>query len=309
MLRGNLVALITPMDRHGNVDYPSLAHLVEYHVASGTHGLVVMGTTGESATFDHQEQLQVVEKCLHYAAGRLPIVAGCGSNNTRHAITLARALMSLGIDYGLSVTPYYNKPTQEGLYRHFAAIGEASGLAQILYNVPGRTGCDLRSETVARLAHQFGICGLKDATGELARLPTLRSQCGEAFALYSGDDATACEFMLKGGDGVISVTSNVAASEMSQLCRAALMLNQVVSDYDQQVNHRASTTTNGRLAMSLGVDDNGLTAWLVDATFDETWQRLNTLLPKLNFEIASKTDTTTLTARLTHECFGIYSIR
>ena len=122
MLRGNLVALITPMDRHGNVDYPSLAHLVEYHVASGTHGLVVMGTTGESATFDHQEQLQVVEKCLHYAAGRLPIVAGCGSNNTRHAITLARALMSLGIDYGLSVTPYYNKPTQEGLYRHFAAI-------------------------------------------------------------------------------------------------------------------------------------------------------------------------------------------
>ena len=223
MLRGNLVALITPMDRHGNVDYPSLAHLVEYHVASGTHGLVVMGTTGESATFDHQEQLQVVEKCLHYAAGRLPIVAGCGSNNTRHAITLARALMSLGIDYGLSVTPYYNKPTQEGLYRHFAAIGEASGLAQILYNVPGRTGCDLRSEIVARLAHQFGICGLKDATGELARLPTLRSQCGEAFALYSGDDATACEFMLKGGDGVISVTSNVAASEMSQLCRAALM--------------------------------------------------------------------------------------
>ena len=222
MLRGNLVALITPMDRHGNVDYPSLAHLVEYHIASGTDALVVMGTTGESATLDTSEHLQVVEATLRYAAGRIPVIAGCGSNNTRHAITLARELMTQGVLSGLSVTPYYNKPTQEGLYRHFASIGEASGLAQILYNVPGRTGCDLQCGTVSRLAHQFGICGLKDATGDLARLPDLRRECGEAFALYSGDDASACEFMLEGGDGVISVTSNVAAAEMSKMCKAAL---------------------------------------------------------------------------------------
>lgn len=222
MLSGSLVALVTPMDEQGNVDFASLRHLVDYHVAAGTNGLVVMGTTGESATLDLDEHLQVVASVLSYAAGRIPVIAGTGSNNTRHAIHLSRELKSLGIEFGLSVTPYYNKPTQDGLYRHFAAIGEASGLAQILYNVPGRTGCDLLPDTVGRLAGQYGICGLKEATGDLSRVLPLWRLCGEDFALYSGDDASACEFMMQGGNGVISVTANIAASQMHQLCHAAL---------------------------------------------------------------------------------------
>ncbi len=222
MLSGSLVALITPMDDHGFVDYPSLKRLVEYHVQSGTSAIVAMGTTGESATLELEEHLQVVARTLEFAAGRIPVVAGCGSNNTRHAIELARGVKQLGGQWGLSVTPYYNKPTQEGLYRHFASIAEASGLAQILYNVPGRTGCDMQTATVARLANQFGICGLKDATGDLNRVAPLREACGASFALYSGDDATGCDFMLRGGNGVISVTNNVAAAEMAQMCQAAL---------------------------------------------------------------------------------------
>lgn len=222
MLSGSLVALITPMDEQGEVDFSSLQRLVEYHISAGTAGLVVVGTTGESATLSMSEHLAVVSATLEQAAGRIPVLAGCGSNNTRHAIELARELKALGIQWGLSVTPYYNKPTQEGLYRHYAAIGEASGLAQILYNVPGRTGCDLQPATVARLAQQFGICGIKEATGDVARVTTLRDLCGAEFALYSGDDASACDFMLRGGNGVISVTTNVAAAEMAQLCRLAL---------------------------------------------------------------------------------------
>ena len=222
MLSGSLVALITPMDEQGEVDFSSLQRLVEYHISAGTAGLVVVGTTGESATLSMSEHLAVVSATLEQAAGRIPVLAGCGSNNTRHAIELARELKALGIQWGLSVTPYYNKPTQEGLYRHYAAIGEASGLAQILYNVPGRTGCDLQPATVARLVQQFGICGIKEATGDVARVTTLRDLCGAEFALYSGDDASACDFMLRGGNGVISVTTNVAAAEMAQLCRLAL---------------------------------------------------------------------------------------
>lgn len=222
MLSGSLVALITPMDEQGEVDFSSLQRLVEYHILADTAGLVVVGTTGESATLSMSEHLAVVSATLEQAAGRIPVLAGCGSNNTRHAIELARELKALGIQWGLSVTPYYNKPTQEGLYRHYAAIGEASGLAQILYNVPGRTGCDMQPATVARLAQQFGICGIKEATGDVARVTTLRDLCGAEFALYSGDDASACDFMLRGGNGVISVTTNVAAAEMAQLCRLAL---------------------------------------------------------------------------------------
>ena len=222
MLRGSLVALVTPMDERGDLDFVSLGQLVEYHISAGTAGIVAMGTTGESATLDLKEHLQVVTKTLEFAGGRIPVIAGCGSNSTRHAIELARQVKALGISCGLSVTPYYNKPTQEGLYRHYAAVGEASGLPQILYNVPGRTGCDLKPETVGRLAHQFGVCGLKEATGDLTRLEPLRELCGADFALYSGDDASGCEFMLRGGDGVISVTSNIAASAMSRMCTAAL---------------------------------------------------------------------------------------
>ncbi|MFM4718580.1 4-hydroxy-tetrahydrodipicolinate synthase [Aeromonas bivalvium] len=222
MLRGSLVALVTPMLASGDVDWASLARLVEYHVAAGTSAIVAVGTTGESVTLSEQEHIAVVARTLELAAGRIAVVAGCGSNDTRHAIALSRRFAELGVDAGLSVTPYYNKPTQEGLYRHYCAIAEASGLPQILYNVPGRTCCDLKPETVGRLARVPGIIGLKEATGDLARTPLLRALCGADFALYSGDDETGCDFMLQGGDGVISVTTNIAAAQMADMCRAAL---------------------------------------------------------------------------------------
>lgn len=243
MLTGSLVALITPMTESGAIDWDSYKNLIEYHVRSGTSALVVAGTTGESATLSEQEYVTLLGRSLQYADGRIKMVAGCGSNNTAHAQHLAQIVHSLGYDYGLSVTPYYNKPTQEGLYRHFAMIGESSGLAQILYNVPGRTGCDLKPETVGRLAGQFGIVGIKEATGDVSRVHALRQQCGDQFALYSGDDASACKFMLEGGNGVVSVTANIAAAQMSQLCRLALsgsdqkarMLDAILQPLHQQL--------------------------------------------------------------------------
>lgn len=235
MLRGSIVALVTPMLASGEVDWDSLGHLVEYHVASGTSAIVAVGTTGESVTLSEAEHLAVVEKTVALAAGRIPVIAGCGSNNTARAISLSRQLEHMGVVAGLSVTPYYNKPTQEGLYRHYCAIADASGLPQILYNVPGRTACDLKPETVGRLASHANIIGIKEATGDLTRTPLLRELCGEAFALYSGDDATGCDFMLQGGDGVISVTSNIAAAQMAQMCRAALAQE---SDKARAINER-----------------------------------------------------------------------
>lgn len=222
MLTGCLVALITPMDHKGAIDWSSLKHLLEYHIQSQTDAIVVAGTTGESVTLTNREFFALLEQTLSYVDGRIPVIAGCGSNNTAHAKELAKQLTEYKVAAGLSVTPYYNKPTQEGLYRHFAEIGDYSGLPQILYNVPGRTGCDMKPETVARLANQFGIIGIKEATGDLSRVQTLQRLCSDKFALYSGDDATACDFMLAGGHGVISVTANIAAAEMSQLCRYAL---------------------------------------------------------------------------------------
>ncbi|ALP39696.1 dihydrodipicolinate synthase [Aeromonas schubertii] len=223
------------MSPTGEVDWSSLSRLVEYHVASGTSAIVAVGTTGESVTLTQDEHIAVVERCVELAAGRIPVIAGCGSNNTAHAIALARRFEQSGVVAGLSVTPYYNKPTQEGLYRHYCAIADASGLPQILYNVPGRTGCDLKPETVGRLASQSGIIGLKEATGDLDRTPLLRELCGADFALYSGDDATGCDFMLQGGDGVISVTTNIAAALMADMCRAALAKE---ADVAQAINRR-----------------------------------------------------------------------
>ncbi len=222
MLTGSLVALITPMDHKGAIDWSSLKRLIEYHIQSHTDAVVVAGTTGESVTLTEKEFFALLEQTLTYVDGRIPVIAGCGSNNTAHAKQLAKQLTEYKVAAGLSVTPYYNKPTQEGLYRHFAEIGDYSGLPQILYNVPGRTGCDLKPDTVGRLANQFGILGIKEATGDLSRVEPLQRLCSDKFALYSGDDATACEFMMAGGHGVISVTANIAAAEMSQLCRYAL---------------------------------------------------------------------------------------
>ena len=222
MFRGSIVALVTPMHADGEIDDASLQRLVDFHVAQGTSAIVSVGTTGESATLDEDEHCAVIRRTVELAAGRLPVIAGTGANSTREAITLTRCAREAGADAALLVTPYYNKPTQQGLYLHHKAVAEAVDIPQILYNVPGRTACDMLPETVARLAEIDNIIGVKEATGDLARVERLRADCGPDFALYSGDDATAREFMLRGGDGVISVTANVAPRLMQAMCEAAL---------------------------------------------------------------------------------------
>lgn len=222
MFRGSIVALITPMFEDGRVDEVRLEHLVGFHIQQGTSAIVSMGTTGESATLDESEHCDVIRKTVSYAAGRIPIIAGTGANSTTEAISLTRCAGDAGADAALLVTPYYNKPTQEGLYLHFKAVAEAVDMPQILYNVPGRTACDMLPETVARLAEIENIVGIKEATGDLERFARLQALCGEGFAIYSGDDATACELMLRGGHGDISVTANVAPRLMRDLCDAAL---------------------------------------------------------------------------------------
>lgn len=222
MFRGSIVALVTPMHADGSVDWDSLRRLVEFHIAEGSAGIVSVGTTGESATLDEDEHCLVIRRTVDYAAGRIPVIAGTGANSTTEAIVLTRCAREAGADAALLVTPYYNKPTQEGLVRHFTAIAEAVDLPQILYNVPGRTACDMLPATVARLAPVERIIGIKEATGDLSRLAALREGCGPDFLVLSGDDATACELMLQGGDGVISVTANLAPRLMRAMCDAAL---------------------------------------------------------------------------------------
>ena len=221
MLSGSMVAVVTPMDADGRVNYRQFAKVIDFHVAAGTEMLVVAGTTGESATLDHEEHIDVVAKACEIAAGRIPIMAGTGSNSTTQTLNLSRAVDRLPIVAFLVVTPYYNKPTQEGMRRHFSAVADAVTHPLILYNVPGRTGVDLKPETVIKLAAHANIAGIKEATGELNRVRMLRDACKPEFSLLSGDDATCCEFMLQGGDGVISVTANVAAHGMRRLCDAA----------------------------------------------------------------------------------------
>jgi 4-hydroxy-tetrahydrodipicolinate synthase len=209
------------MDADGAINYRDLAKLIDFHVRSGTEYLVVAGTTGESATLDHGEHISLLEHACELAANRIPIVAGTGSNSTTQTLTLSRAVDQLPIAAFLVVTPYYNKPTQEGMRRHFTAVADAVSHPLILYNVPSRTGVDLKPETVIKLARHPNIHGIKEATGELARVGVLRGECGPRFVLLSGDDATSCEFMLMGGNGVISVTGNVAPTGMRRLCDAA----------------------------------------------------------------------------------------
>jgi 4-hydroxy-tetrahydrodipicolinate synthase len=221
MLSGSMVAVVTPMDADGNVNFGQFAKVVDLHVEAGTEALVVAGTTGESATLDHEEHIDVIEKACELARGRIPIVAGTGSNSTTQTLKLSRAVDRLPIVAFLVVTPYYNKPTQEGMRRHFSIIADAVSKPLILYNVPGRTGVDLKPDTVIKLASHANIKAIKEATGELNRVHVLRDACGSDFALLSGDDATSCEFMLQGGDGVISVTANVAPAAMRRLCDAA----------------------------------------------------------------------------------------
>lgn len=222
MLTGSLVALVTPMFEDGRVDFESLTRLVDFHIANGSDGIVAVGTTGESATLNVEEHIAVVEKVVQHVAGRIAVVAGTGGNSTAEAIELARQAKAVGADMTLSVVPYYNKPTQEGMYRHFRAIAEAVDIPVILYNVPGRTVADMSNDTALRLAEVPNIVGLKDATGDIGRACDLALRAPKDFALYSGDDPTGMAFMLCGGHGVISVTANVAPKAMSELCRAAL---------------------------------------------------------------------------------------
>ena len=222
MLTGSIVALVTPMDQTGEIDYIALKELVEFHIKSKTAAIVAVGTSGESATFSVDDHVKVVERTIAYAAGRIPVIAGNGANSTSEAIALSKLFTNSGIVAGLNVTPYYNKPTQEGLYLHYKAIAESCELPQILYNVPGRTAVDMLPETVARLAKIPNIIGIKEATGDLERLAELKAILPADFLLYSGDDSTGCDFMLQGGHGVISVTTNVAPVEMAQMCEFAL---------------------------------------------------------------------------------------
>lgn len=222
MLTGSIVALVTPMDETGEIDYNALKELVEFHIKSKTAAIVAVGTSGESATFSVDDHVKVVERTITYAAGRIPVIAGNGANSTSEAIALSKLFTNSGIVAGLNVTPYYNKPTQEGLYLHFKAIAESCELPQILYNVPGRTAVDMLPETVARLAKIPNIIGIKEATGDLERLAELKAILPADFVLYSGDDATGCDFMLQGGHGVISVTTNIAPVEMAEMCEYAL---------------------------------------------------------------------------------------
>lgn len=217
------------MSVDGTVDFACLERLVDLHVEEGTDCLVIAGTTGESATLTKSEHIEVIRVAAERAAGRIPVVAGTGSNSTAQTIELSRAVAAYPIDGYLIVTPYYNKPTQEGLCRHYLAIADAVDRPVILYNVPGRTGVDMLPETVATVARHSGIVGIKEATGDLSRIAPLRAGCGDEFVLLSGDDATAREFILKGGQGVISVTANVAPALMANMCEAALEGNDVLA--------------------------------------------------------------------------------
>jgi 4-hydroxy-tetrahydrodipicolinate synthase len=222
MFHGSMVALVTPMLGDGTIDENSLRRLVDFHVENRTDAIVSVGTTGESATLDEAEHCHVVRRTVEMAAGRIPVIAGTGANSTREAIDLTRCAMEAGVDACLLVTPYYNKPTQEGLYLHFRAVAEAVPVPQILYNVPSRTACDMLPETVERLSTISNIVGIKEATGNMDRAREIMERCGDRLDVYSGDDATAMELMLLGGKGNISVTANVAPSGMHALCEAAL---------------------------------------------------------------------------------------
>jgi 4-hydroxy-tetrahydrodipicolinate synthase len=222
MIQGSLVAIVTPMHPDGRVDEAAFQRLIDWHVAQGTDAIVAVGTTGESATLDEQEHCDAIALVVRQAAGRIPVIAGTGANSTSEAITLTRCASEAGADACLLVTPYYNKPTQEGLYLHYKAVAEAVDIPQILYNVPGRTAVDMLPETVASLAAVDNIVGLKEATGDLERIRRLRELTPADFAIYSGDDATAREAMLIGANGDISVTANVAPAAMHAMCAAAL---------------------------------------------------------------------------------------
>lgn len=231
MFKGSIVALVTPLNNDGSIDDKSLKNLVDYHVASNTSAIVAVGTSGESATLNPNEHIDTVKKVVDYADGRIDVIAGTGANSTVEAVHLTQKVESLSVKGCLSVTPYYNRPTQEGLYLHYKTIANNTCLPQILYNVPGRTGCDLKIETVARLAEINNIVSLKDATGDLSRVRATKKLVRDDFTLLSGDDLTSFEFLMLGGDGMISVTANIAAKQLTDVYH--LIKDGKIEDADQ----------------------------------------------------------------------------
>jgi 4-hydroxy-tetrahydrodipicolinate synthase len=248
MLKGSLVALVTPMDEDGGLDLARYRALIDFHVAQKTDGIVVVGTTGESPTVDFDEHHLLMRTAVDHAAGRIPIIAGTGANSTREAIDLSVFAKNAGVDACLSVAPYYNKPTQEGLYQHFKAIAEAVDIPHILYNVPSRTVADISNDTALRLAEIPNIVGIKDATGNIGRGSELLHRAPENFAIFSGDDASALAILLLGGHGVISVTANVAPNLMHEMCAAAFANDLITA---RNINNRLL-----RLHLDLFVEAN-----------------------------------------------------
>ncbi len=222
MFRGSMVAIVTPMRADGALDLEALARLVEFHIDNGTDAIIAVGTTGESATLDYEEHIAVIRKVVGQVKGRIPVIAGTGANSTREALHLTQHAMEAGADGCLLVTPYYNKPTQEGLYQHYKLIADSVAIPQILYNVPGRTACDMKPETVERLADIPNIVGIKEASGSIERIRELVKRLGDRMDVYSGEDGIAAEAILNGAKGTISVTANVAPRAMHEMCAAAL---------------------------------------------------------------------------------------
>ena len=256
MFTGSMVAMVTPMHDDGSVDWTALEGLVNHHVAEGTDAIVSVGTTGESATLNHDEHGEVIARTVKAAAGRIPVIGGTGANSTAEAISLTRHAAEVGVDACLLVVPYYNKPPQEGLYQHFKAIADAVSIPQILYNVPGRTGVDMHNDTTLRLAEIDNIVAIKDATNDLDRGRDLISRAPQDFLIYSGEDGTACELMIAGGKGTISVTANAAPNLMHRMCQAA-----IAGDADSA---RALNNQLAELHKAMFVESNPIPAkWVV----------------------------------------------
>jgi len=222
MFNGSIVALVTPMNSDGSIDFKSFLDLLEFHINNSSDGVVLVGTTGEAPTIDFDEHVKLIEEGVKFINGRIPVIAGTGANSTKEAIYLTSKAKELGADASLLVTPYYNRPNQEGLYQHYKAINDAVSIPQILYNVPCRTGCDLNNDTVVKLSKLDNIVGIKDATGDLSRVDFFKENTDSNFNLISGDDKTFCEFITKGGHGVISVTANIVPNKISSICRDLL---------------------------------------------------------------------------------------
>jgi len=279
MIQGSIVALVTPMDESGAVDQESLKKLVRFHIGQGTDALVAVGTTGESATLDEEEHCAVIKAIVDYAAGKIPVIAGTGANSTAEAINLTRRAKEAGADACLIVTPYYNKPTQQGLYLHHKAINDAVDVPQILYNVPGRTACDMLPETVGRLAQLKNIVGIKEATGDLSRVKQIRDLTGADFAIYTGDDASSREFCLLGGNGTITVTGNVAPKLVHDMITAAMAGDRETAlaiDGNLQALHKTLFIQSNPIPVKWAVAEMGLMGkgirlpltWLTDDCFE-----------------------------------------